>query len=130
MRIYYKVLRESYDNLYSCSSSHSPHTVLYRPNKWSKAPEKLAAIDYYLLVFSKLKDAKFFISRNYAGTKIKIYRCEIKKGKSKDLPYRLVWESVRQICQSTNGPKDKHMYLWPDGTVMAKEVKILTEVTK
>jgi len=99
--------------------------VEYQPGEYVKAPEWLSKEGYDLLVFDNLEKALKFIDdrvvSNYHQTEV--WKCEIKKGKSKLPPVMaidyLAWGKLSDSPFST----------WPDGTVMAREVKITEPVS-
>ena len=107
----YKVLWKD-----SLKSAYAPHTacVEYKLGRWVKAPGWLARRGYYLTVFRSLNDA-----RKYRSSLVQdIWLCEV-SGVKTDLPY------VCYLAGLSRGEMEPMPRDWPEGTIMARRVKII-----
>jgi len=115
MKKYYKVVYEIIDgNLMSCVAGGKAQ-VEYKINEWAKAPKWLADKGYHLCVFKTKKDMfeSGFIGRYFiVEIKNKIKKLP-KFCNAADIHHGIIIENDRD---------------WPEGTVMAKQVKLIREV--
>jgi len=107
----YKVLRKG-----SLRSIYAPYpaSVYYEPGRWVEASIWLARRGYHLMVFKTLEDARLFRS---SGLHV-IWLCEV-EGVETGLP---------EICCMLglyNGQLEPVGGFWPEGTIMARKVKLV-----
>ena len=119
-KIYYKVLIEKDDGGVSVWAEEEAE-VLYRLNRWVEAPECMKRIGYHLLVFDSLKKAEYFAGKQFKDYVV-IYECNI-KNEIKNKPPRLFGWTFRHFKN-----KEKILFDWPEGTVMAEKVKLIKEI--
>jgi hypothetical protein len=117
-RKYYKVVLDMGDDLLSCWVDGKAQ-VEYKINKWVSAPNWLTDKGYHLCVFKSLKVAKIYLL--VVIPRCCIFECEVKGIKTK-LPIMLGVDNLM------NGEFYPICNKWPQGTVMAKQVKLIREV--
>ncbi len=114
MRVYYKIVGTDLKSILACY----PHTIQYKVDEWVSSSKNFSEKGYDLLIFTTLRDARLF------GPTSLIFRCHAKGVRHKNLAYcfgSANWV-IRIGAIATR--------IWPKGTVMAKQVKLLTEVPK
>lgn len=150
---YYKLTTKWCGKPYSYSAYYGGARVQYRVGKWVKAPDWLAEKGYHLFVFDTLENA----TREASGHNpsfVNIWECEI-RGLFRTLPPFLSsvcldhynnglsigfeyvkWENI----DGGNGKIVTEIKLWevsiepapharfPEGTVMAREVKLIKKI--
>jgi hypothetical protein len=122
MRKYYKVVRqiENYERKKFVSLwAGKGAEVEYKIEEFVSAPKRLAKQNYHLLVFDDLDTAIKF--NNTWGL---IFECEI-KGKIWILPAICDLFAMRYYGVRKPYPEKEE---WPQGTVMAKQVKLLRRI--
>jgi len=117
--MYYKVLCRTSDERLLSSSVEGKAEVEYKPGKYAKARKWLSKKGYDLLVFNNKRKAMEFLGN---GIKMSVWKCKI-KGRRKELP---VFKNY--VFLADGKLLDTRFGNWPDGTVMAKEVKITEPV--
>ena len=93
--------------------------VEYSADKWTRAPEWLAKKGYHLFVFDDLQKALKFAYMS--SPPIRLWECEI-RSKYKNLP---VYISRDEINNGRLVPVNGR---FPEGTVMAREVKLIKKI--
>ena len=119
----YKVVCRQGDKLISYVARDKAQ-VTYRLNEWAKAPKWLAKMGYHLTFFKDLEFAQKFLEENSDEEIEKngeIWRCEAK----------YVVEVLPPFCYP--GDDDWRELIrwevpWPEGTFMAKEIKLIKKV--
>jgi len=124
VKMYYKVMYTfpTLEGKLVSSTVEGKAMVEYKPRKYVKAPEWLSKKGYNLLVFDNLEKAINFANNSSARTEMNVWKCKI-KGKKKKLP---VFKSPDVL--GLGKLSECNWMDWPDGTVMAKEVKITEPV--
>jgi len=122
MRTAWKVFRKGYYGRLISVVAYGKALIRYERGAKNYAPRWLRKKGYHPLVFKRKKDAVFFA--RYGGEDLIIEKVEI--GKKVTLPPVCSTEGLGSGEIVTHHRLDK----WPEGTMMVKWVKPLTEVEK
>ena len=95
--------------------------VQYILNEWVEAPEWLADKKFTLLYFKNIFCAKALLQWSYTG-RCQLYKCQMKYAKKVHSGCRYGQVGLR------TGLLERTMQGWPEGTRMARQIKLLDEV--
>ena len=117
---YYKVINNREGNLSSAilPPCHEGFTK-YSLEHWIGAPKNLALAGYHLFVFKNQKTARIFLKSLQIGDR-RLYQCKV-RGVIRNLP---PIKTTRDNKFGISFEGD----MWPDDTVMAREVMLIHEV--
>jgi len=113
----YKVV----NNILKSCFAQGKAQVQYFLNEWAETPAWLEHEKFTLLYFDELNDAKGFWNGGFWGTDL-LFKCEVKRSKKPCSKYRCGQISLKNgLLIDTTQP-------WPQGTRMARQIKLLEEV--
>jgi hypothetical protein len=118
-KIYYKTIyKDDNERLLSGGIWDKEAIVEYKRNRWAKTHDWLTKKGYHLCIFDNLDNLKKNVHKYALKKYIQVYECEIKEI-IPNLPPMRAHGFLR--------PDDFRLSsnLWPEGTVMAKQVKII-----
>ena len=121
----YKVVRKEANRLESAITEKRAK-VIYKPNKWAKAPSWLAKEGYHLLFFKSIKSAISFLEKHWRGSsqrRYEIWGCKI-KGEIRELPVFCDLDLLDCWGELESTWTD----FWPQGTSMAKKIKLVKKI--
>jgi hypothetical protein len=117
MKMYYKVVALSKDNVPHSYGQFPYGDVTYWIGEWVEPPENCGP----LTVFETYEQAEYFawIDRSNTARRARIYECEIKKSRCTKIWMKRKSDTII-----------KHLEDMGRGTVLAKKVKLVRRVTK
>ena len=124
---HYKVVLD-FDGKYVSAVVFNRAVVTYSTETWAKAPAELAENGYHLLVFSSLGVAESFaLSNRGCGQVARIFEVHVRgivtlTETGRFDRYRVSQYSIRECM------KNSIWWPWPEGSVMARKVKLVREV--